>query len=102
MKKVFAFVFMTAIVTTGYGQFSNKGNILLGGSTSLNFGFDTEKSKSGGGSASTDGKTTSFSLEPTAGYFVMDHLAVGAGLGLGTSTYKPDGSDAKFKTSTIQ
>jgi len=100
MKKVFFLAFfMIAGVTAGLAQF-NQGNFLVGGSSSLGIGFDTEKSKSNG-STSTDGKTTSFSLQPAAGYFFMDNLAVGAGLGLSTSTYKPDGSDSKFTSSSI-
>lgn len=100
MKKVFFVAsFMIAAVTAGLAQF-NQGNFLVGGSSSLGIGFDTEKSKSNG-STSTDGKTTSFSLMPSAGYFFMDNLAVGAGIGLSTSTYKPDGSDSKFNESSI-
>jgi outer membrane protein len=101
MKKIFVIaIMMTTAVTAGLAQFTNKGTFLLGGSTNLNFGADTEKSKSGG-STSTDGKTTSFSLEPSAGYFFMDNLAVGAGLGLSTSTYKPDGGGLKYNSSTV-
>jgi hypothetical protein len=38
---------------------------------------------------------------PSAGYFFMDNLAAGAGLGLSSSTYKPDGSDAQYTSSSI-
>lgn len=100
MKKVFFVAFfMTAAVTAGLAQF-NQGNFLVGGSSNLGIGFDTEKSKSNG-STSTDGKTTSFSLMPSAGYFFMDNLAVGAGVGLSTSTFKLDGSDYKSNSSAI-
>ncbi len=95
-------LFLAAVFTASFAQITNKGNILLGGSTNLNFGFDTEKSKLANGSISTDGKTTSFSIEPTAGYFIMDNLAVGAGIILGTSTFKQDGSTSKSKTSSVQ
>ena len=100
MKKAFfTAMIITAFYTAGFSQFS-QGTFLVGGTTNLNIGFDTEKTKSGG-STSTDGKTTSFSLEPSAGYFFMDNLAVGAGLGLSTSTYKPDGSGSKFNSSSM-
>ena len=101
MKKVvFITFFITAVVTAGFAQFKDKGTILLGGSTSAAVNFITEKSKVGG-STSTDGKVTSFSLEPTVGYFAIDDLAIGAGLNLSTSTFKPDGSVSKSKSSTI-
>jgi outer membrane protein len=101
MKKVVLITFfMTAVLTAGLAQFTDQGTILLGGSTSASINFITEKSKVGG-STSTDGKVTSFSLEPTVGYFVMDALAIGAGLNLSTSSFKPDGSGSKSKSSTI-
>jgi outer membrane protein len=101
MKKIFfVIVFVTTVVTMGKAQFSS-GTFLIGGTTSLSMNFDTEKSKSGS-TTSTDGKTTSFSLEPSAGYFFMDNLAVGAGITLSTSTFKADGSGNKFnQTSTL-
>ncbi len=99
MKKVFFVAFfMIAVATVGLAQF-NKGNFLVGGSSNLGIGFNTDKSKSGS-STTTNGKSTSFSLQPSAGYFFMDNLALGAGLGLSTSTYKADGSDTKIKSST--
>jgi hypothetical protein len=59
MKKIFfVALFMIAAITAGWAQF-NQGNFLVGGSSSLGIGFDTEKTKSNG-STSTDGKYTSF------------------------------------------
>jgi len=100
MKKiVFIVLLMTAVATTGLAQFSS-GTFLIGGTTNLSIGFDTEKTKSGG-TTSTDGKNTSFSLEPAAGYFFMDNLAIGAGLGLNSSTFKADGSGNKSTGTSI-
>jgi len=99
MKKIiFIALFMTAVATTSWAQFS-KGTFLIGGTSNFSIGFDTEKSKSGN-STTTDGKTTSFSLEPAAGYFFMDNLAVGAGINLSTSTFKADGSGNKSISSS--
>ncbi len=43
---------------------------------------------------------TSFSVTPNVGYFVIDKLAVGAGLGLGVITSKGDGNDNSKYTNT--
>jgi outer membrane protein len=100
MKKVSLVLFFLSVVTTvSWGQFT-QGNILLGGTTGLSANFMTEKSKSGG-TTSTDGKQTSFSLQPAAGYFVMDNLAVGAALDLSTSSFKPDGGGGKRNLSQL-
>jgi len=101
MKKLFLMACMIATLSTaGWAQFSKRGNILIGGSSNLGIGSDTEKSKSGS-TTTTDGKTTSFSLLPSAGYFFMDNLAAGAGMNLSTSTYKPDGGNGKYNSSSI-
>lgn len=100
MKKVVLITFfVTAVMTASFAQFS-QGTFLVGGSTGLGVNFLTDKTKSGG-TTSTDGKSTSFSLEPTAGYFVIDNLAIGTGIGLSTSSFKPDGGGTKSTSSTI-
>lgn len=100
MKRVLIITFiMTVAATASWAQF-NQGNFLVGGSTNLNFNSYTDKSKSGS-STNTNGKSTNFSLEPSAGYFFMDNLAAGAGLNLSTSTYKPDGGGSKYTSSSI-
>jgi hypothetical protein len=52
----------------------DKGNWMMGGSGS----FSNYKSKSGGNTIS---ETTSLSVRPNIGFFVMDKLAVGSGIG---------------------
>lgn len=100
MKKVVLITFfVTAVMTASFAQFS-QGTFLVGGTTGLGVNFLTAKSKAGG-TTSTDGKSTSFSLEPTAGYFVIDNLALGAGIGLSTSSFKPDGGGTKSTSSAI-
>jgi outer membrane protein len=100
MKKIFFIALLVVAATTvGLAQFT-KGSMLAGGSSNLGFGSDTYKNKSGG-TTTTTGKITSFSLEPSVGYFFMDNLAAGAGLGLSTSSYKSDGGSSKSKTSSI-
>jgi hypothetical protein len=72
--------------------------MLVGGS--LGFSTQTEKTKYDG-NTQTDGKWTSFSLEPQFGYFVITNLAVGASLDLGLSKWKDeaDGDDDYSVTS---
>jgi len=97
MKKLFFTIFAITFYGASFAQFS-QGNFLIGGSTNLSAGFTTSKVKSGG-TTTTNSKTTSFSLQPQAGYFVIDNLAVGAGLNIRTSTEKDDGSSDKSSES---
>lgn len=100
MKKLIISIFLTSLsIMFAFAQF-NKGNILVGGTTDLSGSFTTSKTKSGG-TTTTNGKFSSFSIEPQAGYFVMDNLAIGTGLVLSTSTFKDDGSSDKSTSSSI-
>lgn len=83
------------VVTSGaFAQF-NKGRYLVGGS----IGFSGLTSKSdNNGTTTTLGKSTSFSLAPSAGYFFMNNVAAGATLNLSTSSYKPDGNGTKVSS----
>ncbi len=99
MKKLVLSLIALFFITAGYSQFT-KGSYLLGGNTNLGLGFTTNKTKANG-STSTDSKSSSFSIEPQAGYFIMDNLAIGTGIYLGTSTTKDDGSSAKFSYNRI-
>ncbi|HLO57691.1 MAG TPA: outer membrane beta-barrel protein [Bacteroidales bacterium] len=76
------------------------GKILVGGSSSLSFSAMTEKYKSDDADG-TWGKSTSFSLAPDAGYFVIDGLAVGLQLNMGLSSFKQDDSDYKSSSTMI-
>jgi hypothetical protein len=101
MKKSVLIVCMFCISVASYSQFE-QGTILAGGS--VNFSTITEKYKTGSTTV-TNGNTTSFSFMPQGGYFVIDNLAVGAGINLAFSKYKPDNdqlSYLEYKTSTIQ
>ena len=98
MKKVFIALFMVAVSTASFAQFK-KGTFLVGGSSGL--GLTLFKEKVTFSTSSSSGKSTSFELEPSAGYFIIDNLAVGAGLGISASSFKPDGNGAKSSQSTI-
>lgn len=91
MKKFTFFFIAMAAAFTGHAQFE-QGRKLVGGSVS--FTTTTDKSKLGGTTV-TNGKQTSFSVSPNFGFFVIDNLAVGAGLGISVYSYKPENSNNK-------
>ena len=86
MKKITILAIMMFGALGAFAQF-NQGRMLVGGSGE--FSTETAKSKSGGTSV-TQGRWTSFSLSPKFGYFVIDNLAVGAGLGLTLAKWADD------------
>ena len=78
MKKIILFVVIMLIITaTSFAQ-TEKGNWLMGGSGE----FSSQKTG--------DFKTTSFSFEPAAGYFIAKDFALGAGLGFTSSKDEGD------------
>lgn len=85
MRKIFfSILLLTCICTVGFAQFT-KGKILAGGSLSTNFNSYNN--------AGISYKQTSVDFFPQVGYFIMNNMAVGAGLSLGYSKYKaPSGS----------
>ncbi|MFZ1808398.1 MAG: outer membrane beta-barrel protein [Cyclobacteriaceae bacterium] len=99
MKKLILVIFGTILATTSFGQFT-QGSFVIGGNTDLSSSFTTSKSKTGS-TTTTNGKFSSFSIEPRAAYFVIDNLAVGTGLYIGTSSSKADGSPDKFTSSSL-
>lgn len=77
-----------------------KGSWVVGGSTNLNFSNTTNKIKFDG--TSVDGpKLSTFTFTPSAGYFVMDKLAVGMDLSFISATQNDKESDIKSTTSTV-
>jgi len=96
MKKLVTIMIGVALSTACFAQFS-KGTIMAGGSLSAT--FDTYKTEAGN-VTTTIGTSSSFSVFPKAGYFVIDNLAVGAGIDLYTSTFKPQNSTNKSTSSS--
>lgn len=94
MKKILLTLIAALAFTASYAQFT-KGRMLAGGNVSLS----TSSNKvDQGGSLTPTSKSTSFQLSPNVGYFVIDNLAIGAGLGLGLSTIKTENSTINSKT----
>lgn len=99
MKKITILTFAIFATLGAYAQY-NQGRMLVGGS--LGFSAQTEKTKYDG-NTQTDGKWTSFSLEPQFGYFVIDNLAVGASLDLGLSKWKDEAdSDDDYSVTSFE
>jgi len=97
MKKILTILMGVAMSTAVYAQFT-KGTIMAGGSFGAS--FNTDKTKSGNTTV-TNGTNNSISLFPQAGYFIMDNLAVGAGIDLGISSSKAQGSNNKSTSTSI-
>lgn len=93
MKKIILTFFAAVSLTTGFSQFT-KGNILAGGSTNIGLNFQTEKFKSGS-NTTTSLKSSSINFQPQGGYFIIDNLAVGAGIDFSSQKFKIDGSSNK-------
>lgn len=96
MKKLVTVIALALICSGAYAQF-NKGRYLVGGN--VGFAAYTGKTKTDN-STSTTSHSTTFNLSPDVGYFVIDNLAVGAGLSLRTSSTKGDGGDNSKDTDT--
>ncbi len=87
MKKIIGILaFFLFLSSVGYCQFT-KGKFIAGGS----FSATSNSYKYNDGS--TTSKSSSVSVNPQVGYFIVDNFAAGAGLSLSHSVYKaPSGS----------
>lgn len=89
MKKII----LTAIAVLGF-TFANaqteKGKLLVGGSTSLGFSSFNTKYKADSGESVDGPKTSSFNIKPAVGYFVADNFSIGLAVDVTTDTTKED------------
>lgn len=91
MKKLFLTLTAVAALTLASNAQTEKGKFIVGGQV----GFQSSKVKD------TDAKTNSFSINPTAGYFVSDNWAIGTGVGYNFGKVET-GADNSIKTSSFQ
>ena len=96
MKKILILLIGVAMSSVAHAQFT-KGTIMAGGS--LGASFTTNKTEVGN-TTTTTGTTNTVNFFPQVGYFVIDNLAVGAGIDLYSTTTKAKGSNNKNTTST--
>lgn len=96
LKSSLIFFILMGISTSVLAQ-TEKGSILIGGSSSLNFTSLSGKVESG--NYSGDGsKISSLELSPGAGYFIFNNLAVGVQFSLSSASEKEIGD--KYTEST--
>jgi outer membrane protein len=99
MKKITILAISMFAAVGAFAQF-NQGRMLVGGSAELS--TNTYKDKDGGTTV-TNGTSTSLSISPSFGYFVIDNLAVGASLGLGFSKWNDKrAGDGDYTTSSLR
>ncbi len=101
MKKIVVTVVAVLLTVTAFAQFTTQGTLLLGGSSNLGLSFLSEKFKLSGGDFQDGDKITSFNISPQVGYFVIDNLAVGAGLDFNSTKFKNDNSQLTSSTITF-
>lgn len=92
MKKIINLLIVlafTSFSTRTIAQ-TSQGRIILSGASTFSFGTQTEKNTFEGDQVGEKVKTGSFVLKPTAGYFVIDNLAIGI-------TLVEEHSKSKFK-----
>ena len=90
MKKLFL---VSALALFGaMNAQTSKGTWMVSGKTELGFN-STETKVEFQGANVAESKTTSFTLNPAASYFVIDNLAIGLGLGFNSSKTDDDKSN---------
>jgi outer membrane protein len=94
MKKLLQTTILVALVVLSVDSFgqTTKGKVFMSGNSDLSMIFGKSKVKDNNGSKN-DGSEFSFNLNPQIGYFVIDNLAVGAGLPISFASYKSSGSN---------
>ncbi|MBN8651921.1 MAG: outer membrane beta-barrel protein [Cytophagales bacterium] len=94
MKKSIITIITIMFTVTAFAQFTNKGTVILGGSSNLGLNFLSNKGKFGDGDFQDGSKLTSFSLSPQAGYFFMNNFAAGLSIDVNSSKNKADNFEA--------
>lgn len=85
MKKILlGFALLTVTVASNAQDGFSKGNIFMSGGIGISSSNDKD----------ADAKTSNFAVTPSLGYMVSDNLAVGVGLGIGSSKTTVAGNTA--------
>lgn len=92
MKKTVLTVMALCLALGAFAQFE-QGRMMIGGQLSI----QSHKEKVKSGSTTTAiGNTTNYSFTPQFGYFVIDNLALGAGLITSFEKFNADDNDLEF------
>lgn len=90
---------IVGFIFTNLNAQTEKGQILISGSSSLNFSIEKDKTKSD--NIDTEGsRTTTFDINPMGGYFIINNLAVGISMPIILSSSK-DGDGDKSKSNSF-
>jgi outer membrane protein len=92
MRKVILSLTIATLVTISVNAQTEKGYWLLGGSALFSTNSETVEADKLTG--------TDFTIAPTAGYFIIDNLAVGAGIAYLTETSKSSSPDNPYSETT--
>jgi hypothetical protein len=97
MKKYL--LILTLVLSLSIQLFSQEGKIFIGGS----FGFNDQTNSTSASGISVKGPTNySFSILPSAGYYLDDKLAVGSSIGLTISgTHENDATNTTLSATTF-
>src|SRR5690554_3948454 len=98
LKISFVFFILTGFAVIATAQ-TEKGNFLLGGTSSLNFASLSLKLENDNVSEDA-GKTSAIEFTPGAGYFIADNLAVGVQFSVNSASQEEDG-DKYTETTTM-
>jgi opacity protein-like surface antigen len=93
MKKSITTVIAIMFTITAFSQFTNKGTVLLGGSSNLGLSFLSEKFKSSSGDFQDGDKITSFNISPQVGYFFINNFVMGLSIDVESLKSKNDNFD---------
>lgn len=98
-KRILLSAILVLAVFSVYSQ-TEKGRVLLSGSSSISYSSQSVEAKQGSQSADI-GKQTDISISPSFGVFVANGLAIGGTIDYAESTFKPDGGDKITSSSTL-
>lgn len=92
MKKIYFIILFVLSGLLVMNAQTTKGKFMIGGSSGLDFIAKTEKYKTDHGDG-TRGKGLQISIDPQAGWFIMDNLAAGLILEVSYESYKENGAE---------
>jgi Opacity protein and related surface antigens len=94
------FLFVVLVVSmNSYGQ-TSKGNYIVSGSTGLQFLSSNTKNVYDG-ETQNEFDTKTFSFNPSAGYFIVDNLAIGLSFNITSNKSELDDNNYNKSTSTL-
>lgn len=97
MKKIYLILLFVLSGVLVVNAQTTKGKFMIAGSSGLDFMAETQKYKTNHGDGTT-GKLLQISIDPQAGWFLMDNLAAGLILEMSYEGYKENGAEDRAST----